>query len=210
MSRGGNHSQSNRYCVTHYYYYYWAQGGGLEECTIILAVHQKRGKRAPEVWAPIGQVTQNLEWGVSVGYGERNNVALCASGAGKTNRFPWKEIVFRLHLRRPHKADQSHVCCVRWGGRGGGAERRSASGWPHTCEQLNIHSIVRQGEVICDVPHQAFAESNTLSNYNPWSETKSATVLCVLLLSWDNMARTALQAEHHSVRLTDWLQGVVH
>ncbi|TNN49280.1 hypothetical protein EYF80_040517 [Liparis tanakae] len=57
-------------------------------------------------------VTQNLEWGVSVGYGERNNVALCASRAGKTNRFPWKEIMFRLHLRRPHKADQRPVCCV--------------------------------------------------------------------------------------------------
>lgn len=65
--------------------------------------------------SPIGQVIQNLEWGVSVGYGERNNVALCASRAEKTNRFPWKEIMFRLHLRRPHKADQSSVCCVLQG-----------------------------------------------------------------------------------------------
>ena len=48
-----------------------------------------------------------------MGYGERNNVALCASRAEKTNRFPWKEIMFRLHLRRPHKADQSPVCCVQ-------------------------------------------------------------------------------------------------
>lgn len=39
-------------------------------------------------------------------------MALCASWAEKTNRFPWKEIVFRLHLRGPHKADQSCVCCV--------------------------------------------------------------------------------------------------
>lgn len=47
-----------------------------------------------------------------MGYGERNNVTLCASRAGKTNRFPWKEIMFRLHLRRPHKADQRPVCSV--------------------------------------------------------------------------------------------------
>ena len=42
-------------------------------------------------------------------------MALCASRAEKTNRFPWKEIMFRLHLRRPHKADQSPVCCVQQG-----------------------------------------------------------------------------------------------
>lgn len=38
-------------------------------------------------------------------------MALCARRAEKTNRFPWKEIMFRLHLRRPHKADLSPVCC---------------------------------------------------------------------------------------------------
>lgn len=42
-------------------------------------------------------------------------MALCASRAEKTNRFPWKEIMFGLHLRRPHKADQSPVCCVQQG-----------------------------------------------------------------------------------------------
>lgn len=77
---------------------------------------KKTERQTPEVCGPpVGQVTQNLEWGVSVGYGERNNVALCASRARKTNRFPWKEIMFRLHLRRPHKADQSPVCCMEQG-----------------------------------------------------------------------------------------------
>lgn len=41
-----------------------------------------------------------------MGYGERNNVGLCERRAEKTNRFPWKEIMFRLHPRRPHKADR--------------------------------------------------------------------------------------------------------
>lgn len=132
MSWGGNYSQSNAsepacYCVP---YLHWAQGGGVEGWTIILVVHQKWRKRAPEVRAPISQVTQNLEWGVSVGYRERNNVALCASGAEKTNRFPWKEIMFGLHLRRPHKADQSHFCCVRRGGEG---EEERISTATHSC-----------------------------------------------------------------------------
>lgn len=133
MSRGGNYSQSNTSEPACYYvtYLHWAQGGGVEGQTIILVVHQKWRKKAPEVRASISQVTQNLEWGVSVGYRERNNMALCASGAEKTNRFPWKEIMFRLHLRRPHKADQSHFCCVRWGG-GGGEEERILTA-THSC-----------------------------------------------------------------------------
>lgn len=90
-------------------------------------------KTAAEVWAPVGQVTQNLEWGVSVGYVETNNVALCESRAEKTNRFPWKEIMFRLHLRRPHKADLSPVCRLE---RGEEEERIWAATITHTTDTL--------------------------------------------------------------------------
>lgn len=139
--------------------------------------------------------------------GEEQCGSLCKRGR-ENKPFPLE----RYHVQAPSekttqgRSEPCLLCTVRRRRRR--RERRSASGWPHTCAQLNIHSIVRQGEVICDVPHQAFAESNTLSNNDPWSETKSAKSL---LLSWDNMATwTALQAEHHSVRLTDWLEGVVH
>lgn len=72
-----------------------------------------------------------------MGYRERNNVALCASRAEKTNRFPWKEIMFGLHLRRPHKADQSPVCCVQQGEEEEEEEERI---WAVTLTCAHIHT----------------------------------------------------------------------
>lgn len=161
----------------------------VEGWTIILVVHQKwRKKRAPEVRAPIGQVTQNLEWGVSVGYRERNNVALCASGAEKTNRFPWKEIMFGLHLRRPHNADQSHFCCVRW--RGGGRGGRGAGGSVERIWTAKYSCTIKHAQHCQAESWSAMLHTNTLpSNSNTlWFKTKSTPVFCVLCLSWDNMA----------------------
>lgn len=46
--------------------------------------------------------------------------------------------MFRLHLRRPHKADQSPVCCTARGGGGGGGEAHLDS---HTNLSTCAHAL---------------------------------------------------------------------
>lgn len=156
---------------------------------------KKKKKKAPEAWAPVSQVTQNLEWGVSVGYGERNNVALCASRAEKTNRFPWKEIMFGLHLRRPHKADQSPVCCVQQGEE----EEEEERIWTVTltCAQACRHAhalthfrAMSDRKKIWNVSYSSarWTQHNTLASNTLWSKDKMCDCAVFFLLTCDNMA----------------------
>ena len=68
-------------------------------------------------------------------------MSLCASeGRGKTNRFPWKEIVFGLlRLRRPHKAGPSLVCRRTEEERVGNASGRPAA-HTHTHTHTRAHT----------------------------------------------------------------------
>lgn len=131
-------------------------------------------------------------------------MALCASGAEKTNRFPWKEIMFGLHLRRPHKADQSHFC------RGEGGEEERI--WTAT------HS--------CTVKHAQHCQAGRRSEMlrtKRWLKATHDPVIVILFgprqnlrlgfrvlrLSWGNVAiRSGFQAATRpSTTLAGWRTG---
>lgn len=120
-------------------------------------------------------------------WGEEQCGSLCRSRAEKTNRFPWKEIMFRLHLRRPHKADQSTVCCVEQQ-----EEERVWCSHTNLCTHKRLRAMLDRDEDLSDffssVPTRSVILFLSFFFFS-WSKAKCVAAVVCFRVCWLAMTR---------------------